>query len=109
MWLLTACNISVSLSILNWIKTEITFYTPGKLSQVPPRRYRLNGCDRYPELPVMVKTRHKKIGVRLFLIKYTITREFTENERVLFDPYRHKVLSHVISPRTFHIYQRYDL
>ena len=30
-------------------------YTPGKLSQVPPRRYRLNGCDRYPELPVMVK------------------------------------------------------
>ena len=29
--------------------------TPGKLSQVPPRRYRLNGCDRYPELPVMVK------------------------------------------------------
>ena len=29
--------------------------TPGKLSQVPPRRYRLNGCNRYPELPVMVK------------------------------------------------------
>ena len=29
--------------------------TPGKLSQVPPRRYRLNDCDRYPELPVMVK------------------------------------------------------
>ena len=29
--------------------------TPGKLSQVPPRRYRLNGCDRYPELRVMVK------------------------------------------------------
>ena len=28
---------------------------PGKLSQVPPRRYWLNGCDRYPELPVMVK------------------------------------------------------
>ena len=32
-----------------------TINTPGKLSQVPPRRYRLNGCDRYPELPVMVK------------------------------------------------------
>ena len=44
-----------------------------------------------------------------FLIKYIINREFTENQRVLFDPYRHKVLSHVISSRTFHIYQRYDL
>ena len=34
---------------------DLQFNTPGKLSQVPPRRYRLNGCDRYPELPVMVK------------------------------------------------------
>ena len=55
------------------------------------------------------KTRHKKVGVCLFSIKYTITRDFTENQRVLFDPYRHKVLSHIILPRTFNIYQRYDL
>ena len=37
------------------IEIETDNNTPGKLSQVPPRRYRLNGCDRYPELPVMVK------------------------------------------------------
>ena len=32
-----------------------TLTTPGKLSQVPLRRYWLNSCDRYPELPMMVK------------------------------------------------------
>ena len=57
----------------------------------------------------MVKKLDIKNRCSSFLIKYTITRGFTENQRVLFDPYRHKVLSHVISPRTFHIYQRYDL
>ena len=44
-------------------KTEVVYQpapgkpysTHGKLSKVPPRRYRLNGCDRYSELPVMVK------------------------------------------------------
>ena len=48
------------------------------------------------------KTRHKKTGDKIH-----------NNQRVYwksqFDPYRHKVLSYVISPRTFHIYQRYDL
>ena len=36
-------------------KSKSCLFTSGKLSLVPPRRYRLNGCDRYPELPVMVK------------------------------------------------------
>ena len=30
-------------------------FTPGKLLQVSLRRYRLNGCDRYLELPVKVQ------------------------------------------------------
>ena len=42
-------------NIIKTLKRTRKVYTPGKLSQVPPRRYRLNGCDRYPELPVMVK------------------------------------------------------
>ena len=29
--------------------------TPGKLSQIPPAEVLIIGCDRHPELPVMVK------------------------------------------------------
>ena len=29
--------------------------TPGKLSQVPPAEVLIIGCDRRPELPVMVR------------------------------------------------------
>ena len=49
-----------------------------------------------------------KGGYSSFLIKFIITREFFENQRALFDPYTHKVLSHVQSPRTLHIHERYD-
>ena len=35
------------------------------------------------------------------MIKYGITREFTENHRVLFDPFMHKGLSHVMSPELY--------
>ena len=94
---------------LNDLSKILLSNTPGKLSQVHPRRYRLMVVTDIGSYLWWSKTRHKKIGVRLFLIKYTITREFTENQTVLFDRYRHKVLSYVISPRTFHIYQRYDL
>ena len=31
MWHLTACEIPVSLSVLNWIKTEMTFYRMSEL------------------------------------------------------------------------------
>ena len=48
------------------------------------------------------------MGIRLFLVKFIITREFFENQKVLFDPYMHKVLSHVKSPRTLHMHKRYD-
>ena len=44
-----------------------------------------------------------------FLIKYGIIREFTENNIVLFVPYRHKALSHIMSPRTVHLCERYGL
>ena len=30
-------------------------FMPGKLSQVPPVEVLVMGCDRRPELPVMVK------------------------------------------------------
>ena len=33
--------------------------------------------------------------------------EIHSNQRVLFDPYIYKVLSHVKSPRTFLIHERY--
>ena len=47
-----------------------------------------------------------KGGYSSFMITYGITSEFTENHRVLFDPYMHKALSHVMSPRTFHLCER---
>ena len=43
-----------------------------------------------------------------FVIKHIITREFTENQRVLFDPNRHNVLLHDIFLRTFNIYESYE-
>ena len=50
------CTTKMSQSCLQKICcTNLPIHTPGKLSQVPPRRYRLKGCDKYPELPVMVK------------------------------------------------------
>ena len=41
------------------------------------------------------------------MIKYRIIWESVENHRVLFDPYMHRALSHVMSPGTFHLYDRY--
>ena len=40
------------------------------------------------------------------LVKYIIIREFIENRKVLFYPYKHKILSNVKSPRTSHIYTK---
>ena len=48
-----------------------------------------------------------KGGYSSFIIKYGITREIIKNHRVLFDPYMHKALSHILSPRTFHLCERY--
>ena len=55
----------------------------------------------------MVEIKITKGGYLSFLVKFIITRECFENQRVLFDPYIH-VLSQVKSPRTLHIHERYD-
>ena len=80
--------------------------TPGKLSQVPPAEALIIGCDRHPEVPVTVEIRTIKGGCSSFLVKFIMTREFFENQRVLFDPSIHKVLSHVKCPRTLHIHEK---
>ena len=49
-----------------------------------------------------------KCWCRSFVIKYIKIREFTENQRVLFDPNRHNVLLHDIFLRTFNIYESYE-
>ena len=46
---------------------------------------------------MIVKKYTIKGGNSSFMIKYGITREFVENHRVLFGPYMHKALSHVMS------------
>ena len=75
---------------------------------VPPAEFLIISCGRYPELPVTVKTNKKKrVGIRLF-VNYIIIRELIGNFRVLFDPYIHKILSHVIYPRTSMYTKRYD-
>ena len=33
MWHLTACKISVSLSVLNWIKNEMTFFLVDQMNE----------------------------------------------------------------------------
>ena len=43
-----------------------------------------------------------------FMIKYEITGEFIENHIVLFNPYMHKALSHIMFSRTFHICERHS-
>ena len=48
-------------------------------------------------MTVVIKT--TKGGYSSFLVKFIITRDFFENQRVQFDPCIHKVLSHVKSPR----------
>ena len=45
---------------------------------------------------MIVENTTTKGGYSSFMIKYGITREFIENHRVLFDPYMHKALSHVM-------------
>ena len=57
-------------------------------------------------MAVEIKT--TKGGYSSFLVKFIIIRVFFENQRVLFEPYIHKVLSHVKSPRTLHMHERYD-
>ena len=47
------------------------------------------GCDRHPEVPVTVEIKTIKGGYSSCLVK-----------RVLFDPYTHKVLPHIKSPKT---------
>ena len=76
---------------------------PGKLSQVHPAEVLIIGCDRHTEVPVTVEIKTIKGGYLSFLVKFIITRECFENQRVLFDPYIH-VLSHVKSPRALHIH-----
>ena len=56
---------------------------------------------------MIVENKTTEGGYSSFMIKYGITREFIENHRVLFDPYMHKALSNVMSPRTFHRCERY--
>ena len=58
---------------------------------------------------MIVENQTIKGGYSSFMIKYGMTREFIENQRMLFDPYMHKALSHIISPRTFHLCERYGL
>ena len=49
-----------------------------------------------------------KDGYSSLLAKSIINRECFENQRVLFDPYIHNVLSHIKSSRTLHIHERFD-
>ena len=58
---------------------------------------------------MIVENKTTKGGFSSFMIKYGKTREFIKNHRVLFDPYMHKTLSHVMSPKTFHLCERYGL
>ena len=58
---------------------------------------------------MIVKKIDKKRWVFDFFVKYKIIRELIENQRVLFDPHGHKVLSHVIFPRNFHKCERYGV
>ena len=41
------------------------------------------------------------------LVKYKITGKFIESQGVLFDPRGHKILSHIMSLRTFHKCERH--
>lgn len=55
-----------------------------------------------PELPVIgekqtIKGRHSSFSTR-----YKTTRDFIDNQRMLFDPHEHEDLSHAISSRTIH-------
>ena len=70
------------------------------------------GWERLTEVPLTVEIKTIKGGYWsfFFFIKFIITREFFfffENQRELFDPYIHKVLSLVKSPRTLHIHEIY--
>ena len=56
----------------------------------------------------MVKNQTSKGRCSSFLIKLIIIREFTESQRVPFDPNRHKVLSHDIFLRSCNIYESYE-
>ena len=97
---------SFSASIRHWESVGLHGYT--SIFLISAQKHRLW------VLTVYVLSSNKK-NIRFFIWKLsfsgvkTTPRGFTENQRVLFDPYRHKVLSHVISPRTLHIYQRYEL
>ena len=57
-------------------------------------------------MPVTVEIKTINDGYSSFLIKFTITIEDFEHQRVLFDPCIHKILSNVKSPRTLHIHKR---
>ena len=56
----------------------------------------------------MAKNLSSKCWCCSFVIRHMITREFTENQIVLFDPNRHNVLLHDIFLRTFNIYESYE-
>ena len=58
---------------------------------------------------MIVDNKTIKGGYSSFMIKYGITRDFIENNRALFVPYRNKALSQVMSPTTFHICERYGV
>ena len=52
----------------------------------PAAEVMIIGCDRYTEVPVTVEIETKRWVFVFFGVKFIITREFFENQRVLFDP-----------------------
>ena len=65
--------------------TKVYYFTPGNLSQVPPAKVLIVGCDRHTEVPVTVEIKTIKCRNSSVLVKFIITREFFENQRVPFD------------------------
>ena len=56
MFILFIVHFSLSLmEFLSKTSQELLYLTPVKLSQVPPAEVLIIGCDKRPELPVMVK------------------------------------------------------
>ena len=63
------------------------------------------GCDKHPEVPVTVNFLTTKGGYSSFSVKYIIIREFTENQKVLFDPIYMK-FCHTLNPPELCIYTK---
>ena len=48
------------MKFLSKASQELLYLTPVKLSQVSPAEVLIIGCDKRPELPVMIKIQQKK-------------------------------------------------